>query len=398
MKSVLTGDDSAVPYMEVPLSIPNICGNEWEYVRECLDTNWVSYVGSYVDKFEDIVGDYVGAKYAAATMSGTAALHTALLVAEVEPDDEVLVSALSFIAPANAIRYVGAYPVFIDSEDDYWQMDPKKVVDFLETKCRWSRGALYNKSSGRRIKAILPVHILGHPVDMSPILDIAKKYELVVIEDAAESLGAKYKGEHVGHLGDIGCFSFNGNKVITCGGGGMIVTDNEVWAHKAKHLTTQAKVDSLEYIHDDIGYNYRMTNIQAAIGVAQMEELDNFIKRKRQIAVAYTEGLSNLSDFVLMSESDSAFSTYWLYTIVLKQSKSKPNSRDLISLLQDRGIQSRPLWYPLHLQETYQDCEYYGIDCAHRLHALAVQLPSSSGITDQEIEHVVSSLQMLCGE
>ena len=398
MKDILTNDESAVPYMDVPLSIPNICGNEWEYVRQCLDTNWVSYVGSYVDRFETIVGDYVGSKYASATMSGTAALHTALLVAEVEPDDEVLVSTLSFIAPANAIRYVGAWPVFIDSEDNYWQMDPEKVIDFLEKRCRWNRGALYNKSSGRRIKAILPVHILGHPVDMSPILDVAKKYELVVIEDAAESLGAKYKGEHVGHLGDIGCFSFNGNKVITCGGGGMLVTDNEAWAQKAKHLTTQAKVDPLEYIHNDIGYNYRMTNIQAAIGVAQMEELDNFIERKRQIAVAYAEGLSTLEDFTLMSESEFAFSTYWLYTIVLNKSESKHNSRHLISLLQDRGIQSRPLWYPVHLQEMYRDCEHYGMDCAHRLYALAVQLPSSTGITDQEIEHVISSLHMLCGE
>ncbi len=226
----------------VPLIVPEICGNEWLYVKECLDTGWVSSVGSYVDRFEQMVAKQVGAKYAAATVNGTSALHVALLVAGVKrEEDEVLVSTLTFIAPVNAIRYAGAWPVFIDAEPDYWQIDPSKVVEFLESSCRWSNGALYNSRTGRRVTAIIPVHVLGHPVDLDPILAIAEKYGLKVIEDATEGLGATYKGQSLGSLGHIGCFSFNGNKIITTGGGGMLVTNDEEWARKAKYLTTQAR-------------------------------------------------------------------------------------------------------------------------------------------------------------
>ena len=219
------------PSINIPLSVPEIKGNEWEYVKECLDTNWVSYVGHYVNKFEEVMSDYVGVQYAVATASGTAALHTALLVAGIQENDEVLVSTLTFVAPVNAIRYVGAWPVFIDSEPKYWQMDPNKVVDFLNQECRWKNGKLYNRLTGRQIKAILPVHILGHPVDINSIVEIARKFNLTVIEDAAESLGAKYYGKSVGDLGDISCFSFNGNKIVTAGGGGMIVTNAVSYTH-----------------------------------------------------------------------------------------------------------------------------------------------------------------------
>ena len=382
--------------VDIPLSVPEICGNEWKYIKECLDTNWVSYLGSFVDKFEDKIADYVGAKYGVATVNGTAALHTALLVAGIEPEDEVLVSTLTFIAPANAIRYVGAWPVFIDSEPKYWQMDANKVVEFLERECRWTSGALYNKVTGRRIKAILPVHILGHPVDMDSIVEIARKYELIVIEDAAESLGAQYKGKKVGHLGDIACFSFNGNKVITTGGGGMVVTDNENWALRAKHLTTQAKNDKLEYLHDEIGYNYRMNNIQAAMGLAQMEKLDEFVDKKRQIAATYTEGLKDVPNLVLMCEDEFAYSTFWLFTLLVSQLDSMQNSRELIKRMHQLGIHSRPLWLPAHLQQMYRDCLFYGTNCAENLYDLAVQLPSSIGLTDSQANFVLSAIRDNC--
>lgn len=380
------------PSINIPLSVPEIKGNEWEYVKECLDTNWVSYVGHYVNKFEEVMSDYVGVQYAVATASGTAALHTALLVAGIQENDEVLVSTLTFVAPVNAIRYVGAWPVFIDSEPKYWQMDPNKVVDFLNQECRWKNGKLYNRLTGRQIKAILPVHILGHPVDINSIVEIARKFNLTVIEDAAESLGAKYYGKSVGDLGDISCFSFNGNKVVTTGGGGALLTNNEEWAVRAKHLTTQSKQDSLEYVHDEIGYNYRMNNIAAAIGVAQMEQLDSFIDKKRQIASMYFQGLQDLADCSLMEEAKYAFSTFWLYTLLMHESAVDIDSRQVIRELQKFGIQSRPLWRPAHRQKMFQDCVYYGADCADSMNALGVQLPSSVGLQIEEQEYVIQTL------
>ncbi|HCU80953.1 MAG TPA: aminotransferase DegT, partial [Chloroflexi bacterium] len=327
-----------------------------------------------------------------ATASGTAALHTALLVAGIQENDEVLVSTLTFVAPVNAIRYVGAWPVFIDSEPKYWQMDPNKVVDFLNQECRWKNGKLYNRLTGRQIKAILPVHILGHPVDINSIVEIARKFNLTVIEDAAESLGAKYYEKSVGDLGDISCFSFNGNKVVTTGGGGALLTNNEEWAVRAKHITTQSKQDSLEYVHDEIGYNYRMNNIAAAIGVAQMEQIDSFIDKKRQIASMYFEGLQDLADCSLMEEAKYAFSTFWLYTLLIHESAVDIDSRQVIRELQEFGIQSRPLWRPAHRQKMFQDCVYYGADCADSMNALGVQLPSSVGLQIEEQEYVIQTL------
>jgi perosamine synthetase len=296
----------------VPLMVPEIDGNEWEYVKECLDTRWVSSVGSYVDRFEEMVAQFVGARYAVATVNGTAALHIALLVAGVEPNDEVLVSTLTFIAPANAIRYVGAWPVFVDAEPKYFQMDPVAVVEFLEQDCEWNGRELRNRHTGRRVKAILPVHILGHSVDLDTILEIAAKYSLTVIEDATEGLGARYRQKGLGSVGDVGCFSFNGNKIITTGGGGMLVTNRLEWATRAKYLTTQAKDDSVEYIHKSIGFNYRLTNLLAAMGCAQMERLDKFVEKKREIARRYRESLKKIPGLTLPDEASWAFGTFWM--------------------------------------------------------------------------------------
>jgi perosamine synthetase len=376
----------------IPLCVPEIRGNEWKYIKECLDTNWVSSVGPFVDRFERELAAYVGTKYAISTVNGTAALHIALLVTGVQPEDEVLVSTLTFISPANAIRYVGAWPVFIDAEPTYWQMDPQKVVDFLEKECQWRDGSLHNKTTGRRVKAIIPVHILGHPCDMDPILEIAHKYQLPVIEDATESLGAKYKGRMVGHLGDIACFSFNGNKIITTGGGGMIVTDNEAWAERAKYLTTQAKDDPLEYVHNEVGYNYRLTNIQAAMGVAQLEQLDAYIEAKCDHARRYTQLLHDVPGIRVPMESPWAFSIYWLYTILVNELEYGIDSRQLMRKLRDAGIQSRPFWHPIHSLPPYVDCQVSKVEVADDLYAKGLSIPSSGGITDEQIIKVTRRL------
>ena len=380
----------------IPLCVPEIRGNEWRYIKECLDTNWVSSVGAFVDRFERELADYVGTKYAVATCNGTAALHIALLVAGVQPDDVVLVSTLTFISPANAIRYVGAWPVFMDAEPDYWQMDPQKVVDFLDKECQWRNGVLYDRATDRQVKAILPVHILGHPVDMDPILEVAHKYNLVVVEDATESLGAKYKDRMVGNLGDIACFSFNGNKIITTGGGGMIVTDNETWARKAKYLTTQAKDDPLEYIHNEIGYNYRLTNIQAAMGCAQLEQLDDYIAAKRRIAAAYTEAFQNVPGVTPMREADWAFSIFWMYTVLVDEAQYGISSRVLLRRLGEAKIQARPLWQPIHLSPAYAGSWIVDGSVAERLNRQALSLPCSVGLTTRDIQRVISVLREAC--
>ena len=377
----------------IPLCVPEIRGNEWKYIKECLDTNWVSSVGAFVDRFERELAEYVGTKYAVATCNGTAALHIALLVTGVQPDDEVLISTITFISPANAIRYVGAWPVFIDAEHDYWQMDPQKVVGFLEDECQWRDGALYNKTTGRRVKAVLPVHILGHPVDMDPILEIARKYELAVIEDATESLGAKYKGRMVGTLGDIACFSFNGNKIITTGGGGMIVTDNDAWARQAKYLTTQAKDDPLEYIHNEIGYNYRLTNIQAAMGCAQLERLDGYIAAKRRIATTYTETFRNVPGITPMREADWAFSIFWMYTVLVDAAQYGINSRSLLHKFDDAKIQTRPLWQPAHCSPAHAQCQAYHCDVAEQLNRDALSLPCSVNLAVEQLAQVAQVIK-----
>jgi perosamine synthetase len=377
----------------IPLSVPEIRGNEWKYIKECLDTNWVSSVGSFVDRFEQMLADYVGVKHAVATINGTAALHTALLVAGIQPDDEVLVSTLTFIAPANAIRYVGAWPVFIDAEPDYWQMDPQKVVDFLEEDCRWAGGELRNKATGRQVKAIIPVHILGHPVDLDPILIVARKYGLVVIEDSTESLGAKYKGRMVGHLGDIACFSFNGNKLISTGGGGMVVTDNEEWAQRARHITTQAKDDPVEYIHDEIGYNYRLTNIQAAMGVAQMEQVDDYIVAKRQIAAAYREGLERIPGLEPMRQASWAESAFWLFTVMVDESEFGSDSRALLKELNSVGIQTRPLWQPMHRSPAHADLNPDDCPVANQLYRDGLSIPCSVSLGESQ-HKVVEALRL----
>jgi perosamine synthetase len=379
----------------IPLIVPEIRGNEWRYVKECLDTAWVSSVGSYVDRFERMVAEKTGTKHAVATVNGTSALHVALLVAGVEPNDEVLVSTLTFIAPVNAIRYVGAWPVFIDAEPDYWQMDPAGVANFLERSCAWKEGRLVNRRSGRRVSAILPVHILGHPVDMDSLLALARKFELRVIEDATEGLGAQYQGRPLGQLGDIGCFSFNGNKIITTGGGGMIVTDRSDWAERAKYLTTQAKNDPVEYIHGEVGFNYRLTNIQAAVGCAQMELLDAYIERKREIARVYDTAFREPSGITPMREAAWASSTFWMYTILLDKNRTGLDSRGLLRTLGANKIQTRPLWQPIHQSPAHKITGDWHCPVAENLSERALSLPCSVGLTAADQGRVLEEMRIL---
>jgi perosamine synthetase len=365
----------------VPLIVPELRGNEWKYIKECLDTNWVSSVGTYVDRFEKMMAERAGTKYAIATVNGTAALHIALMLAGVEADDEVLVSSLTFIAPVNAIRYVGAWPVFIDAEPSYWQLDPTGVVDFLDNGCKWDGKTLRNRQTGRRVKAILPVHILGHPADMDPILEVAAKYSLPVIEDATEGLGARYRGKSIGGLGHAGCFSFNGNKIITTGGGGMLVTNDADWAARARYLTTQAKDDPIEYVHNAVGYNYRLTNVPAAMGCAQMEMLDEFVEAKRQIAKRYEDSLVSLPGIRLPKEADWAFSTFWMYTVLIDEKESRISSRELLRELGARKIQARPLWQPMHRSPAHMIAGSPTCPNSDALHAQALSLPCSVGLS-----------------
>lgn len=381
----------------VPLCIPHLGGNEAEYLQECVSTNFVSTVGPFVTRFEKALAAATGRDFAVATSSGTTALHLALLGAGVGPDDEVAVSALTFIAPANAVRYTGAWPVFVDAEPRYWEMDVNKLADFLERGCVARNGELRNKATGRRVAAILPVDILGHPVDLAPILELAERYSLKVVEDATESLGAGYRGRPVGSMTEVACLSFNGNKLITSGGGGALVTDSPDLAKRARHLSTQAKSDELEFVHDEVGYNYRLTNIQAAVGLAQVERLEEHIARKLEIARTYADALAEIPGTTPMPAAPWAEPVHWLYTMLVDERLYGESSRSLIRRLRDCRIDSRPLWQPLHLSPAHAGS--YATDCtvAERLNRDAVSLPSSVGLDARQQTRVIDVLRVRPG-
>ena len=376
----------------IPNAVPYLGGNEWAYIKECLDTNWVSSAGPFVDRFERAMADRVGAAHGVATASGTAALHVALLLAGVEPGDEVLVPALTFIASANAVRYCGAFPTLLDSEAESWGLDPAKTEEFLEKCCERRAAGLIDRDTGRRVRAILPVHLYGHPVDLDPLLELSRRFELPLVEDAAESLGARYKGRPVGVDGLVGCLSFNGNKIVTSGGGGMIVTNDAELARRARHLTTQAREPGDEWVHRDLGFNYRLTSLHAALGLAQVEQLDAFVADKRATARAYDEALARLGGATPLGEAPWAFSNFWMYSVLLDPRRYGDIPR-LVRLAAKDGIQLRPLWYPLHRQPALADCRAYRVEVADRLHAVGVSLPCSVGITEDERARVIAFLE-----
>ena len=376
----------------IPLSVPLIGGNAWTYVKQCLDDGWVSSAGPFVTRFEREIAARSARAHGVACASGTAALHLALIVAGLEANEEVVVPALTFAAPANAVRYIGAWPVFVDVEAQHWQLDPARLKDFVERDCDWRDGALVNLVTGRRVRAVLPVDLLGHPVDMDAILEIARSRDLLVIEDATESLGARYRGAPVGDRADVACFSFNGNKVITAGGGGVLATDRDAWAERARHLSTQAKVDPVEYVHDEIGFNYRLTNIQAALGVAQLEQLDEYVDAKRRIAAEYTRQLSGVPGLTPMSEAGWATSAFWLYTVLVDPDLYGSDSRGLLRRLAGRNIQARPLWQPLHRSPAHRSSPATDAPVADRISAMALSLPSSVGLTAEDQQRVIEAV------
>ena len=364
----------------VPLHEPCFSGNESKYVQECIDSTFVSSVGKFVDRFEKELANYTGAKYAVAVVNGTAALHIALLLAGVKLEDEVLVPVLSFVATANAVRYCGAKPHFVDSEERTLGIDPQALREYLQYSSEQRDGICVNRNTGCPIRALIPVHIFGHPCDLDGLLAVAKDFNLNLIEDAAESLGSLYHGQHTGTFGLLGILSFNGNKTITTGGGGAILTDDQELAKSAKHLTTTAKTPHRwNYVHDGVGYNYRMPNLNAALGCAQIEQLPEFLASKRCLFEHYEEAFRGIPQIRLFSEPEGSHSNYWLQTLLLDDSVA--NQRDaILEATNSSGMMTRPIWKLLHKLAPYCDCPCAPVPVAESLERRIVNLPSSTGL------------------
>lgn len=364
----------------VPLSIPQFIGNEKKYLEECIDTTFVSSVGKFVDRFEEMVAEYTSAKKAVVCVSGTNALHMAMMLVGVDRDDEVLTQALTFIATCNAISYIGAHPVFIDVDKDTMGLSPKAVKTWLEANAEIKEGTCYNKTTGRRIKACVPMHTFGHPVHLDELVEVCKEWHIELVEDAAESLGSFYKGKHTGTFGKVGAISFNGNKTITTGGGGMLLFMDEKLGEYAKHLTTQAKVPHRwEFVHDHIGYNYRMPNINAALGCAQMEHLEEFVLNKRETANHYAEFFKDVDDIEFFTEPDDCRSNYWLNAVILKDKEAQ------IKFLQhtnDNGVMTRPIWELMNRLPMFEHCQHDGLVNTFWFADRVVNIPSSVRVED----------------
>lgn len=359
----------------IPLHEPRFRGNEKKYLNDCIDSTFVSSVGKYVNLFEEKIAEFTGAKYAVAAVNGTAALHMALLLADVQAGDEVITQPLTFIATANAISYLKAKPVFLDVDKDTLGLSAEKLNEFLVNNTTIKHdGYCYNKLTGNRIKACVPMHTFGHPCRIDEIKKICEKYNIILVEDAAESLGSFYRGRHTGTFGLMGTLSFNGNKTITSGGGGMIITNNEDLAKKAKHLTTQAKVPHRwEYVHDEIGYNYRLTNLAAALGLAQLEQLPGFLIDKKEIAEKYTAFFED-SGINFVQEPPNAKSNYWLNTVLLKDRKERD---EFLEYTNANGVMTRPAWELMNKLKMFKTCQTLNIENAEWLVDRLVNIPSS---------------------
>ena len=368
---------SVVGNESVSLHEPNFSGNEWEYIKECLDSNFVSSVGKFVDKFEDDLAVYTGAKYAVAIVNGTSALHIALLLAGVKMDDEVLVPTLTFVASANAISYCGATPHFVDSEETTLGIATAKLRDYLQSFTEQNNGQCVNSSTGKVIRAMVVMHTFGHPSDMDGLLEVARDFNITLIEDAAESLGSTYNDQHTGTFGSMGTLSFNGNKTITTGGGGAILTNNEKLAKRAKHITTTAKVPhTWEFIHDEIGYNYRLPNLNAALGCAQLEQLPDKLIAKRALFESYEAAFSSVEGVNLMVEPKKCRSNYWLQTLIIDNDQLDQRE----SILQDTnkgGVATRPVWRLMHNLLPFSECPRMDLSCSEKLSQKLINIPSS---------------------
>jgi len=375
----------------IPLSVPNLKGKELEYVTTAVKTEWVSTSGPYVGQFEKTIASYVNINGAVACQNGTSGLHIALILTGVMPGEEVIVPTLTFIATVNPVKYIGAEPVFMDCDDSLC-MDPVKLAEFCKKECTFDGEKLTDKATGRRVCTILVVHVFGNMADMVKILYIANKYKLKVIEDATEAVGTYYTsgplaGCHAGTMGDVGVYSFNGNKIITTGGGGMILSNSDVYIQIAKHLTTQAKADGLYYIHDAIGFNYRMTNLQAALGLGQIEQLEKFIEIKEQNYKLYQELLEPIQDYKILPFRQGTRSNHWFYSLACLAGSTE---RDfLISYMAEHKVQSRPIWRLVSEQKPYADSRSYNIERAKYYWEHVINIPCSTNLTAEEVRRVV---------
>ncbi len=372
----------------IPLAEPNLGGNAQRYLNECIETNFVSSVGPFVERFEREFAEYVGAKHAVACSSGTAAIHVAMRLLGVGRGDLVGVSDFTFVASVNPIAYEGATPLLIDSEEESWNMDPTLLVDELRERSRLGLPLP---------RAVEVVHILGQPAQMEAIVDICDEYGIPIIEDASEALGAtytdgRYKGRHVGTIGQVGCFSFNGNKIITTGGGGMITTDDPALASRAKHLTTQARLPGIAYDHDEIGYNYRMTNIAAALGVAQLELLDEFLAAKRRLARAYDVAFSDIDEVTPPPRRSGSAPSFWLYTVRLPRAR---DPREFAVAIRAAGIDARPVWPPIHTLPMFRTAPRRGGVIAEDLFKTGLSLPSSTSLSEYEQRVVIDEVRSM---
>ena len=366
----------------VPLSVPKFIGNEKKYLNMCIDTSFVSSVGKFVDRFENDMAAYTGAKRAVVCVSGTNALHMAMMLVGVERDDEVLTQALTFIATCNAISYVGAHPVFIDVDKSTMGLSPEAVKAWLAENGEIRNGQCYNKRTGRRIKACVPMHTFGHPVRIDELVAICNEWHIELVEDAAESIGSKYKNKHTGLFGKVGVLSFNGNKTITTGGGGMLLFQDEELGALAKHLTTQAKIPHRwEFRHDHIGYNYRMPNINAALGCAQLEHLDDYIADKRMTAVAYAEFFKNIDDIQFFTEPENCFSNYWLNAVILKDHEAQ---QAFLQYTNDHGVMTRPIWELMSRLPMFEHCQHDKLENTIYFADRVVNIPTSVRLADPQ--------------
>lgn len=380
----------------IPLSYPYLHGNEKKYVLDCLESEWISTSGSYVTNFEEAFASYTDSSGAVACVNGTAALHICLILAGVQPDEEVIVPALTFISPINTVKYVFAEPLFMDC-DDYLNMDVAKVANFLENECDYIDGKVINKKSGKRIRVIMPVHIFGSMCHMEKLMALAEKYNLTVIEDATEALGSKMKSgkfavKHAGTVGHFGTCSFNGNKIMTCGGGGMISAQSLEHLKKAKYLTTQAKNDELHYVHDEVGYNYRLTAISAAMGLAQIEEISNFVTIKQKRYLEYKKAINEIPGLSLLDIPDYCESNCWFYSLVINKEVYGLDRDQLMNKFEAENIQTRPIWKLNNQQKPYLKNQTYKIEKAQYYFDRILNIPCSVGLTDEEFERVLEVL------
>lgn len=381
----------------IPLSVPNLKANELEYLTKAVKTEWVSSGGTYIDEFEKNMAKYLNVETAVACQSGTAGLHLALKLSQVGCGDEVIVPTLTFIAAVNPVKYLGAEPVFMDC-DDTLNMDLDKLEEFCTSNCYVSEYGLVNKKSQRVIKAIVIVHVFGNMANMERLMKIATKYNLKVVEDSTEALGTycnsgKYKGKFAGTIGDFGVYSFNGNKIITTGGGGMLIARDNKLAEKSKYLSTQAKDDDVYYLHNEIGFNYRMTNLQAAIGVAQLEQLENFIEIKRNNYRLYKNEIENIKGLSLLSFNDNTRPNYWFYSLVIDKVKYGLDRDALLIKLNKLNIQTRPIWGLIHKQKPYVHNETYRIERADKYINKVLNIPCSTNLKTEDVLSVISELR-----